>query len=91
MEAVIEAIERELRALDAERHALRADYEREEQRLDTRRQALERARELLEHALTDSPLATHAASNARQPDGPDAEAVAHLYPPTSTTTRTTNR
>jgi multidrug resistance efflux pump len=86
MEAVIEAIDRELRGLQAKRQALRANYEREEQGLDAREQALERARDLVEQALADAPPRGQPASRAKQPDGPDAETVAHLYPPTTTGT-----
>jgi hypothetical protein len=81
MEAVIDAIDAELRALQAERQALAGDYEVQQQRLGARQEALEQARELLlEHATADpSPRARRRGATER-PKGPDADAVANLYP-----------
>jgi hypothetical protein len=82
MEAVIDAIDAELRAVQAERRALAGDYEVHQQRLGARQEALEQARELL---LEHAPAATSPRARRRgvteRPKGPGADAVANLYPP----------
>jgi septal ring factor EnvC (AmiA/AmiB activator) len=86
MDAVIETIDVELRAVHAERHALKADFEQCEQRLEARRQALERAREVLLEQLSPKARRARDAARTRPVKGSDAEAIANLYPPAGSRT-----
>ena len=81
MEAVMEAIEVELRAVAAQRQALKAKYDEEERRLAERQEALERARDILrEHAGAPPPPPPRRFGRAVRHGESDAEAVENLYP-----------
>jgi hypothetical protein len=81
MEAVIEAIDAELRAVSTALETLKAEHAQREAALNAQRETLKRARELV-LPLASGEVRAQPPQRERtaQRRGADAEAIEHLYP-----------